>query len=81
GNEIWSVQADVGRNPFSPTESNGKVYVCGNKGLLQCFQASDGLKLWEYQTTPQLYVYSSVTVEDEIAYVSGMDGTVVAVKP
>lgn len=81
GEVIWSVQADVGRNPFSPTEKDGKVYVCGNKGLLQCFEASDGTKLWEYQTTPQLYVYTSVVVENGVAYVSGMDGTVVAVKP
>ncbi len=42
--------------------------------------ARDGKLLWKYQATPLLYVFDQVTVADGVVYVSGMDGSITALK-
>jgi len=78
GKEIWSVPAGLGYLPAAPREKDGVVYVASGVGLVQAFSAADGRKLWEYQATPQLYVFSEVAVSGAVAYVTGMDGTLTA---
>lgn len=80
GDEIWKAPADVGSVPASPIEKDGVVYVVSNLGLVQAFDAADGKPLWKYQATPLLYVFDQVTVADGVVYVSGMDGSITAIK-
>ncbi len=80
GNEIWEVEAAVDSVPASPIEKDGVVYVVSRLGLVQALDAADGKLLWKYQATPQLYVFDQVTVADGVVYVSGMDGSVTAIK-
>ena len=80
GNQIWMADADAGSVPAAPVEKDGVVYVVSNLGLVQAFNAADGKLLWEYRATPLLYVLSEVEVADGVVYVSGMDGTVTAIK-
>lgn len=80
GNEIWSVPAEVDSVPAAPVEKDGVVYAVSRLGLVQAFQASDGTELWKYQATPLLYVLSEVEVADGVVYISGMDGSVTAIK-
>lgn len=80
GHEIWRAPADVGSVPASPIEKDGIVYVVSNLGLVQAFDAVDGRPLWKYNTTPLLYVLDQVAVADGVVYVSGMDGSITALK-
>lgn len=80
GNQIWKADADAGSVPAAPVEKDGVVYVVSNLGLVQAFNAADGKPLWTYRATPLLYVMSEVEVADGVVYVSGMDGTVTAIK-
>lgn len=80
GNEIWKTPADTDVIPASPIEKDGAVYAVSKLGLVQSFNADDGNPLWQYQATPLLYVFDQVTVADGIVYVSGMDGSVTAIK-
>ncbi len=80
GNSLWTSDVVAGRIPISPTEKNGRVYVCTNTGSLHVLDAATGKTLWQYQVTPQLYVMSGVAVENGVAYTTGMDGFVTAVK-
>jgi len=80
GNEIWSVPAATDSLQTGPVEKDGIVYVISGLGLVQAFKASDGAELWKYRATPMLYVLSEPEVADGVVYVSGMDGTVTAVK-
>ncbi len=80
GSEIWSVPAEVDSVPAAPVEKDGVVYVASRLGLVQAFRASDGTELWKYQATPLLYVLSEVDAADGVVYISGMDGSVTAIK-
>lgn len=80
GKEIWSVEAAADSVPASPVEKDGVVYVVSRLGLVQALDAKDGNLLWTYQATPLLYVLDQVTVVDGVVYVSGMDGSVTAIK-
>jgi len=79
GRVIWSVPAHLGYIPAAPREYDGVVYVASGTGLVSAISAADGGLLWEYQATPQLYVFSSVTASDGVAYVTGMDGSLTAI--
>jgi len=80
GGETWRVDAETGSVPAPPLEKDGVAYVVSQLGLLQAFNASDGALLWKYQVTPLTYVLQGPEVADGIVYVSGMDGTVTAIK-
>lgn len=80
GKEIWSVEAAADSVPASPIEKDGVVYVVSRLGLVQALDAKDGHLLWKYQATPLLYVFDQVTVADGVVYVSGMDGSITAIK-
>ena len=77
---MWSVAARTSVLPSSPAEKNGVVYSTTGTGLVMAFDAKDGRKLWEYQVTPKLYVFSDpVPVEGKV-YMTGMDGSVTALR-
>ena len=80
GNEIWKANAETDTVPAPPVEKDGVVYVVSRLGLLQAFNASDGAPLWKCPVTPLLYVFSPPEIADGIVYVSGMDGTVTAIR-
>jgi outer membrane protein assembly factor BamB len=80
GNEVWASPAALDSVPAAPVEKDGVVYVVSRLGLVQAFNASDGALLWKYQATPLLYVLSEVEVRDGVVYISGMDGSVTAIK-
>jgi len=80
GKEIWSVPAHLDFIPTAPIERDGVVYVCSGTGGVEAHDATDGSLLWSYQATPQLFVMSSVEAKDGIAYVTGMDGSITAIK-
>lgn len=80
GKEIWKTDAETDVIPASPVEKDGVVYAVSKLGLTQAFDADEGKLLWKYQATPQLYVFDQVTVADGVVYVSGMDGSITALK-
>jgi len=80
GNQIWKADAEVDSVPAAPVEKDGVVYAVSRLGLVQAFKASDGAPLWEYRATPLLYVLSEVEVSDGAVYISGMDGSLTAIK-
>jgi len=80
GNEIWSVPADLDRTPAAPVEKDGTVYIASGPGLVRAIRAADGAELWQYQATPKLFVMSSVEAADGVAYVTGMGGSVTAIR-
>ena len=80
GNIIWSVDAEVDSVPTAPVERDGVVCVVSRTGLVQAFNAADGSTLWQYQATPTLYVLSKAEIADGVVYVSGMDGSLTAIK-
>lgn len=81
GKTIWSVDVPAGMVPTAPTERNGVVYVCGNKGTLSAVSASEGKVLWQYETTPSLYVLAGVGASGSTSYVVGLDGSLTALAP
>jgi outer membrane protein assembly factor BamB len=78
GKVIWSVDVPAGMVPAAPTEVGGTVYVCGNRGTVSAVSASDGKVLWQYDSTPSLYVLAGVGASDSTAYVVGVDGSLTA---
>jgi outer membrane protein assembly factor BamB len=80
GKEIWSVSAHVGAIPTAPTEKNGVVYVSSGKGTVSAIAADSGKILWQYQSSPQLFVMSSVACDGTNAYVTAFDGSLTAIK-
>ncbi len=77
GQAVWSKPVSLGRFPIPPTEVNGKVFVCSNRGRLNVHDSADGRLLWQYQATPELPVMAQVTATaDGTAIVAGMDGSV-----
>ncbi len=80
GKELWNVRARVGAVPTAPTEKNGVVYVCSNKGTVSAIAADSGKILWQYQASPQLYVMCSVACDGANAYLTAFDGTLTAIR-
>ncbi len=84
GEPIWSADVPAGRFPSAPTEADGRIYVCSNRGRLSVLDGTDGRVLWSYQVTPGLFVMAPVTVDvaggKPVCYVAGMDGTLVALQ-
>ena len=80
GGVIWAVDAAMDTVPAAPVEKDGVVYMTNRLGLVQAFDASDGHLLWKYSATPTLYVLSDVAVSDGMAYITGMDGSVSALR-
>lgn len=78
GKVVWSAEVPVGIVPAAPTEAGGIVYVCGNRGTVSAVSASDGKVLWQYDSTPSLYVLAGVGASDSTAYVVGTDGSLTA---
>lgn len=78
GKIVWSADVPSGMVPTAPTEAGGTVYVCGNRGTVSAVSASDGKVLWQYDSTPSLYVLASVGATDSTAYVVGTDGSLTA---
>ena len=79
GETIWESDVVCGRVPVSPLEKNGKLYVCTNSGRLHVINAETGETMKQYQATPKLYVMSRPSVENDIVYVTGMDGSLTAI--
>ena len=80
GKLVWDSKAKAGRLPISPTEANGTVYVCSNRGLLTAIDPKNGETRWQYQVTPQLYVMAGIAAKGDTAYACGFDGVVTAIK-
>ncbi len=78
GKTIWSADVPTGMVPAAPTEVDGVVYVCGNKGTVSAISAADGKVLWQYDSTPTLYVLAGVGASGSTAYVVGTDGSLTA---
>jgi len=76
GENIWTIEVEAGRFPISPTVKDNIVLICSNKGLLNAINEINGSIFWQYQVTPQLYVMSEISVDEENVVVAGMDGSV-----
>jgi outer membrane protein assembly factor BamB len=82
GKTLWeNKDVMLGRLPLAPVERGGRVYCASNTGLLQVLDARDGKLLWQYQVTPQLFMFSNVAVHDGVVFAAGMDGVVSAIAP
>jgi outer membrane protein assembly factor BamB len=80
GKEIWSADARTNVLPSAPAEHDGVVFSATPTGRIIAFNAADGAKLWEYQATPRLYVFSDPVPADGRVYVTGMDGSVTSLR-
>jgi len=80
GKELWSAPAQTGFLPSAPAERDGVVYSTSGTGRVIAFAATDGAKLWEYQATPRLYVFSDPVPARGVVYITGMDGSLTALR-
>lgn len=84
GRATWTRDVPAGRFPIPPTLHAGRAYVCSNRGLVSVLDATGGAVQWQYQATPGFYVMAPVAVHEldgvPVAFVAGMDGTLVAVR-
>jgi outer membrane protein assembly factor BamB len=80
GQELWSALAQTNVVPSAATERDGVVYSTSATGRVHALDAADGHQLWEYQATPGLYVFSDPVVHDGVVYVTGMDGSLTALR-
>jgi outer membrane protein assembly factor BamB len=78
GNVIWSIHCYLDDAPASPREVDGVVYVCSRRGLVSAVSADAGNMLWQYQATPQRYVYAAIPALGGTAYISATDGSLTA---
>lgn len=78
GTPVWTAAARTSFLPSAPSERDGVVYSATATGQLIAFEASSGKRLWNYQCTPGLYVFSDPVSDGERVYVTGMDGSVTA---
>ena len=76
GENIWTIDIDAGRFPISPTVKDNIVLICSNCGLLSAVNETNGSILWQYQITPQLYVMSEISVDEDSVFITGMDGSI-----
>ena len=56
------------------------VFSASATGRIIALNAADGKQLWEYQATPKLYVFSDPVPGEGRVYVTGMDGSVTALR-
>jgi outer membrane protein assembly factor BamB len=80
GADLWSVPARTSFLPSAPAEKEGIVYSVSATGRVLALDARDGKQLWEYQTTPRLYVFSDPVPSGDMVYVTGMDGCLTALR-
>lgn len=80
GKKLWTSAATGGGFAISPLEVGGVVYTCSNRGNLQAVDPASGAVKWTYQVSPKLYVMGGVSVNNGVAYVCCMDGTVSAIQ-
>lgn len=81
GNVVWTSDVTQGRFPIPPTEVNGKVYTCSNRGRLTVHDAESGEVLGAFQVTPQLHVMAPVAAtRDGHAIVADTDGVITRVR-
>ena len=80
GHELWSAPAQTSIVPSAAAERDGVVFSTSATGRLHALDAADGHRLWEYQTTPGLYVFSDPVAQDGVVYITGMDGSVTALR-
>ncbi len=94
GKEIWKAEyaargADGGASGFpgprsSPAVGEGKVVTLGTAGLLSCYDAESGKKLWsndDIKSVPMFYTSASPIIADGLVIAqlgSDSDGTVAA---
>ena len=80
GRELWSAPAQTNVIPSAPCEEGGRVFSASPTGRIIAFDAATGKQEWEYQATPGLYVFSDPVARDGIVYVTGMDGSLTALR-
>lgn len=80
GTTLWSAPARTSFLPSAPTERDGVVFSNTATGTVIALDAGTGKQLWSYQCTPRLYVFSDPVSDGERVYVTGMDGTVTALR-
>jgi outer membrane protein assembly factor BamB len=80
GRELWSVPAQTSIVPSAAAERDGVVITTSSTGRVYALDAKDGQRLWEYQATPGLYVFSDPVVRDGVVYITGMDGSLTALR-
>lgn len=80
GEVIWNVPAVGDIIPTAPTEKDGVVLAASRSGNVKAVSADSGKVMWEYQATPGMFIMSAIPSRDGIAYVTGMDGSLTALK-
>lgn len=80
GRELWSVPAQTNIVPSAAAERDGVVFSTSATGRVYALDAADGRRLWEYQATPGLYVFSDPVGHDGVVYITGMDGSLTALR-
>lgn len=80
GTPLWSAPARTSALPSAPVEREGVVYSSSATGRVIALNAADGKQFWEYQATPRLYVFSDPAPAGDRVFVTGMDGSVTALK-
>jgi outer membrane protein assembly factor BamB len=80
GRELWSAPAMTNVIPSAPCEDGGRVFSASPTGRIIAFDTRTGRREWEYQATPGLYVFSDPVAHDGMVYVTGMDGSVSALR-
>ncbi|HEU4752845.1 MAG TPA: PQQ-binding-like beta-propeller repeat protein, partial [Armatimonadota bacterium] len=80
GKELWSAPALTSIVPSAPAERDGVVYSASPTGRILALDARDGRKLWDCQATPRLYVFSEPVAAGGAVYVTGMDGSLTALR-
>ncbi len=82
GRTLWTSPARTSVVPTAPVEHGDLVYSVSGTGWVVALNAADGTRRWDYQTTPDAYVFSDPTaVTSDRAgadgvVVTGMDGSV-----
>lgn len=80
GRELWSAPAQTNIVPSAPAEQEGVVFSTSATGRVFALDAGDGHRLWEYQATPGLYVFSDPLAREGVVYITGMDGSLTALR-
>jgi hypothetical protein len=60
GNVAWTTKVALGRFPCAPSEVQGIIVVCSDKGLVSWIGADDGQMCTQWQATSGAYVMSPV---------------------
>ncbi|MBQ7525359.1 MAG: PQQ-binding-like beta-propeller repeat protein, partial [Abditibacteriota bacterium] len=78
--EIWRSDAATGIVPTAPVVSEGKVYVCSNKGLVSAIDEQSGEVKATYKATPDSFVLVPMAAYKDTCYVLGVDGSLTALR-